>query len=179
MQVLGAQQSIFRVLQALDEEANLYPMFWYGYNNIVEMYEVEARLLFMTYHLDIMTIPSTARALEMLNFTPLNGKPIRITYSHCNPSVCKSGAGNIFKTSQQEHFMNHIRFLNLLKDTIILEILVGLYLIKIELGNYQEVLAKPKPLRSTPVKPTSATIYFGETQSKTHPITRFSPVDEV
>lgn len=39
---------------------------------------------------------TAARALEMLNFTPVNGKPIRIMYSHRDPSVRKSGAGNIF-----------------------------------------------------------------------------------
>ncbi|KAH7866072.1 hypothetical protein Vadar_015217 [Vaccinium darrowii] len=27
---------------------------------------------------------TAVRALEMLNFTPLNGKPIRIIYSHCD-----------------------------------------------------------------------------------------------
>ncbi|XP_027112531.2 polyadenylate-binding protein 2-like isoform X1 [Coffea eugenioides] len=37
-----------------------------------------------------------ARALEILNFTPLNGKPIRVMYSHRDPSIRKSGAGNIF-----------------------------------------------------------------------------------
>ncbi|XP_052193450.1 polyadenylate-binding protein 8-like [Diospyros lotus] len=37
-----------------------------------------------------------ARALDMLNFTSLNGKPIRIMYSHRDPSLRKSGSGNIF-----------------------------------------------------------------------------------
>ncbi|KAL8141109.1 hypothetical protein V2J09_007130 [Rumex salicifolius] len=37
-----------------------------------------------------------ARALDMLNFTQLNGKAIRVMYSHRDPSVRKSGAGNIF-----------------------------------------------------------------------------------
>ena len=37
-----------------------------------------------------------ARALDVLNFTPLNGKPIKIMYSHRDPSIRKSGTGNIF-----------------------------------------------------------------------------------
>ncbi|KAK4768727.1 hypothetical protein SAY87_003868 [Trapa incisa] len=37
-----------------------------------------------------------ARALDMLNFTPLNRKSIRIMYSHRDPSARKSGTGNIF-----------------------------------------------------------------------------------
>ncbi|GAB4839322.1 Polyadenylate-binding protein 8 [Ancistrocladus abbreviatus] len=37
-----------------------------------------------------------ARALDVLNFTLLNGKTIRIMYSHRDPSIRKSGTGNIF-----------------------------------------------------------------------------------
>lgn len=39
---------------------------------------------------------AAARALDMLNFSPVNGRPIRIMYSHRDPSIRKSGAGNIF-----------------------------------------------------------------------------------
>ncbi|CAI8604292.1 unnamed protein product [Vicia faba] len=37
-----------------------------------------------------------ANAKELLNFTPLNGKPIRIMFSQRDPSVRKSGHGNVF-----------------------------------------------------------------------------------
>ncbi|KAG8390920.1 hypothetical protein BUALT_Bualt01G0133700 [Buddleja alternifolia] len=37
-----------------------------------------------------------ARAMELLNFTPLNNKSIRVMYSHRDPSIRKSGAANIF-----------------------------------------------------------------------------------
>ncbi|KAG4200331.1 hypothetical protein ERO13_A05G204300v2 [Gossypium hirsutum] len=37
-----------------------------------------------------------ARALDLLNFTPLNNKPIRIMYSQRDPSLRKSGTANIF-----------------------------------------------------------------------------------
>ncbi|XVF39895.1 hypothetical protein PTKIN_Ptkin01aG0069700 [Pterospermum kingtungense] len=37
-----------------------------------------------------------ARALDILNFTPLNNKPIRIMYSQRDPSLRKSGSANIF-----------------------------------------------------------------------------------
>ncbi|KAK9110567.1 hypothetical protein Sjap_018627 [Stephania japonica] len=35
-------------------------------------------------------------AMELLNFTPLNGKPIRIMLSHRDPSLRKSGHANVF-----------------------------------------------------------------------------------
>ncbi|KDP36031.1 hypothetical protein JCGZ_09997 [Jatropha curcas] len=37
-----------------------------------------------------------AKAMEALNFTPLNGKPIRIMFSHRDPSIRKSGYANVF-----------------------------------------------------------------------------------
>ncbi|CAN7132712.1 polyadenylate-binding protein 2 [Brassica rapa] len=37
-----------------------------------------------------------ARAIQEMNFMPLYGKPIRVMYSHRDPSVRRSGAGNIF-----------------------------------------------------------------------------------
>ncbi|KAE9617470.1 hypothetical protein Lal_00034649 [Lupinus albus] len=37
-----------------------------------------------------------ANAMEHLNFTSLNGKPIRIMYSHRDPSMRKSGFANLF-----------------------------------------------------------------------------------
>ncbi|KAL3634166.1 poly(A) binding protein Pab2 [Castilleja foliolosa] len=37
-----------------------------------------------------------ARAMEVLNFTPLNSKMIRVMYSHRDPSVRRSGTANIF-----------------------------------------------------------------------------------
>mmetsp|Transcript_3808 Transcript_3808/g.8728 ORF Transcript_3808/g.8728 Transcript_3808/m.8728 type:complete len:621 (-) Transcript_3808:136-1998(-) len=36
------------------------------------------------------------QAMEMLNYAPLNGKPMRIMYSQRDPSQRKSGVGNIF-----------------------------------------------------------------------------------
>lgn len=42
------------------------------------------------------TPQDAARAMEVLNFTPLNGKCVRIMYSHRDPSLRKSGTANIF-----------------------------------------------------------------------------------
>ncbi|MBA0849229.1 hypothetical protein Goshw_013235 [Gossypium schwendimanii] len=37
-----------------------------------------------------------ARAMDLLNFTPLNNKPIRVMYSQRDPSLRKTGTANIF-----------------------------------------------------------------------------------
>ncbi|CAN1849004.1 Polyadenylate-binding protein 2 [Linum perenne] len=37
-----------------------------------------------------------AKELELLNFTPINGRPIRVMYSNNDPNVRKSGVENIF-----------------------------------------------------------------------------------
>ncbi|KAI3815218.1 hypothetical protein L1987_14878 [Smallanthus sonchifolius] len=47
-------------------------------------------------YVNYMNPQDAARAIDVLNFTPLNGKSIRIMYSHRDPSVRKSGSGNIF-----------------------------------------------------------------------------------
>ncbi|XP_024398374.1 polyadenylate-binding protein 2 [Physcomitrium patens] len=47
---------------------------------------------YVNYH----SAQDATRALELLNFTPVNGKPIRIMFSHRDPSLRKSGAANIF-----------------------------------------------------------------------------------
>lgn len=43
-----------------------------------------------------VAVCSAARALDVLNFTPLNNKSIRVMYSHRDPSIRKSGTANIF-----------------------------------------------------------------------------------
>ena len=49
-----------------------------------------------SFWLQQIVLMTAARAMEMLNFTPLNGKPVRIMYSQRDPSVRKSGSANIF-----------------------------------------------------------------------------------
>ncbi|XP_004496416.1 polyadenylate-binding protein 3 isoform X2 [Cicer arietinum] len=47
-------------------------------------------------YVNFTNAPDAANAKELLNFTPLNGKPIRIMFSQRDPSVRKSGSGNVF-----------------------------------------------------------------------------------
>lgn len=50
-------------------------------------------MLYLNY---LFFLYAAARALEVLNFTPLNSKSIRICYSLRDPTIRKSGTGNIF-----------------------------------------------------------------------------------
>ncbi|MCO5575490.1 hypothetical protein L7F22_029291 [Adiantum nelumboides] len=47
-------------------------------------------------YVNYSNIPDATRAMEMLNFTEVNGRLMRIMYSHRDPSIRKSGAANIF-----------------------------------------------------------------------------------
>ncbi|KAI4346557.1 hypothetical protein L6164_007445 [Bauhinia variegata] len=47
-------------------------------------------------YVNIATAQEACHAMEVLNFTPLNGKPIRIMFSHRDPSIRKSGFANVF-----------------------------------------------------------------------------------
>lgn len=44
----------------------------------------------------LILILTAANAKELLNFAPINGKPIRIMFSHRDPSIRKSGYANLF-----------------------------------------------------------------------------------
>jgi len=39
---------------------------------------------------------AASRALDVLNFSLVNGKPIRIMFSHRDPNIRKSGSANVF-----------------------------------------------------------------------------------
>ena len=46
--------------------------------------------------ISVVVCPLAVRALESLNYTVVNGKAIRIMWSHRDPSTRKSGLGNLF-----------------------------------------------------------------------------------
>eukprot|EP01018_Ginkgo_biloba_P022919 Gb_33053 [translate_table: standard] len=99
----GANQFVSTSLYVGDLEANvtdgqLYDLF----NQIAPVVSVRVCRDLSTRnslgyaYVNYGTAESAGRALEVLNFTPINGKPIRIMYSHRDPSIRKSGAANIF-----------------------------------------------------------------------------------
>ncbi|KAL5714757.1 hypothetical protein ACHQM5_016672 [Ranunculus cassubicifolius] len=47
-------------------------------------------------YVNFVTHDEAYRAMEILNFTPINGKPIRIMFSNRDPSIRKSGLANLF-----------------------------------------------------------------------------------
>ncbi|XP_009136272.1 polyadenylate-binding protein 2 isoform X1 [Brassica rapa] len=47
-------------------------------------------------YVNFTTPQDAARAIQELNYIPINGKPVRVMHSHRDPSVRRSGAGNIF-----------------------------------------------------------------------------------
>jgi polyadenylate-binding protein len=47
-------------------------------------------------YVNFSNVNDARQAMEMLNYAPLNGKPMRIMYSQRDPSQRKSGVGNIF-----------------------------------------------------------------------------------
>ncbi|KAK9943707.1 hypothetical protein M0R45_009308 [Rubus argutus] len=47
-------------------------------------------------YVNYATAQDAANAKEFLNFAPINGKPIRIMFSHRDPSIRKSGYANLF-----------------------------------------------------------------------------------
>ena len=47
-------------------------------------------------YVNFSNVNDAKQAMEMLNYAPLNGKPMRIMYSQRDPSQRKSGVGNIF-----------------------------------------------------------------------------------
>jgi len=48
------------------------------------------------FYSDLKIHIAAANAIEHFNYTPLNGKPIRIMFSHRDPSIRKTGFANVF-----------------------------------------------------------------------------------
>lgn len=51
---------------------------------------------FSSFHLFAPPPPPAERALDTMNFDVVKGKPIRIMWSQRDPSLRKSGVGNVF-----------------------------------------------------------------------------------
>ncbi|GAB2250300.1 hypothetical protein Droror1_Dr00013659 [Drosera rotundifolia] len=64
---------------------------------LFDLFSQIGRVLSVRVYRDLTSRRSlAARALDMLNLTPVNGRAIRVMHSHRDPSIHKSGSGNIF-----------------------------------------------------------------------------------
>ncbi|XP_039690994.1 polyadenylate-binding protein 3 [Medicago truncatula] len=79
-------------------EAQLYELF----NQIGQVVSIRVcrdqtmRLSLGYAYVNFSNARDAANAIEHLNYTPLNGKPIRIMFSHRDPSIRKTGFANVF-----------------------------------------------------------------------------------
>ncbi|KAJ4953483.1 hypothetical protein NE237_030315 [Protea cynaroides] len=79
-------------------EAQLYDLF----NQVAPVISVrvcrdQIRRVSLGYaYVNFNSAQDATNAMELLNFTPINGRPIRIMFSHRDPSIRKSGFANVF-----------------------------------------------------------------------------------
>ncbi|KAA8537970.1 hypothetical protein F0562_027450 [Nyssa sinensis] len=85
-------------LDATVNEGQLYDLF----SQVAQVVSVrvcrdQARRASLGYgYVNYSNAQDAANARDLLNFTPINGKPIRIMFSHRDPSIRKSGYANVF-----------------------------------------------------------------------------------
>ncbi|CAI9778000.1 unnamed protein product [Fraxinus pennsylvanica] len=85
-------------LEATVDESKLYDLF----NQVAPVISVrvcrdQARRTSLGYaYVNFGTYQDASHAREVLNFTPINGKPIRIMFSHRDPFLRKTGRANVF-----------------------------------------------------------------------------------
>ncbi|XP_058111019.1 polyadenylate-binding protein 3 [Magnolia sinica] len=79
-------------------EGQLYDLFsQMGPVSSIRVCRDQIRRISLGYaYVNYNTPQEASNALEVLNFTPINGKPIRIMFSHRDPSIRKSGFANVF-----------------------------------------------------------------------------------
>lgn len=61
---------------------------------------------YVNYH----AVTDAERALDTLNYTPIKGQPCRIMWSHRDPSLRKTGTGNIFVKNLDKEIDNKVLY---------------------------------------------------------------------